>query len=83
MILKILMILLLWFGIGSICALLCTMYDFIVYKAIPDKKTTKGAVFMIILGFISLPVSCYLVITDIIEIYKKKHKKGRRNIRRN
>lgn len=79
----IILLLLSWYGCGIICALLCMLYDYIVYKAKPDKKSTEGAVFMIILGFISLPVSCYLVITDAIDTYKKKHKKGRRNIRRN
>lgn len=66
-----------WFLCGFVCSLVCLVYDTVVYKQKPDITTARGFSIMTIMGFISLPIVIYLIITDIIEICKKK--KGRKN----
>lgn len=72
-----------WFLCGFACSLVCLVYDTVIYKQKPDITTVQGFSIMMIMGFISLPIVIYLIITDIIENIRKKKDRKNDKSRRN
>lgn len=61
-----------WFLAGLICAIVGVIYDSITTKVYVDKNFFITVCLMILLGFISIPITLYLLVTDIKDNIKQR-----------
>lgn len=66
-----------WLVVGLMCAAIAALYDIVINRVYIDKRGLKAMFLMIIMGFISVPVTIFIFVEDIKDNkkYKKRNKK--------
>ena len=65
-----------WLIIGLTCTVIATLYDIVVNRVYIGKRELKSMLFMIVFGVISVPLTVYFIIQDVMDNrkFKKKNK---------
>lgn len=63
-----------WFGIGVVSALLGIVYDYVVNKNNIMSQTVEAIALVIVLGFISFPIIVCMIVADYINVIRKRKK---------